>query len=351
MAALLPSLSVAQTTNEGMIFLTRKQIVDGAMKEGKLYVTPGLDDSTIALLLKAFQKKYPFIQADGRVVDGIPAAEKQVLEMSTGKANVDAVRLHSTHYSQYFGHNLLARYDFKGMVKAGHLKIPLEMIDDSAGVIVWLGSQFGLISYNSKLVSAEKAPKGWESCLDPAWKGKFSVDTKPNIFTWLRPVWGEEKIVDFSRKLKDNDPVWSRGNTRNMTLLASGEVLMNCGMLLHSVHELLRKDPTAPVKTVIPDPFPMSQQEPEAVYTAAKHPHAALLWIEFLASREGQELAEAEQPGRSSYLVEGTLTNKLVKGGTRLSLCLPDCRIWEDKMMERIAVEAWKLPKVGYSPK
>ena len=237
---------VSAQTKEGAIFLTRKQIMEGARKEGKLSITPGHGRKVIPKLVKAFQKKYPFIKTRFNVVKGITASEKQLFEMQAGTANLDAFRLFSTYYGQYFKHNLFKRIDFKGMAKAGHLEIPLEMIDDS-GLIVWLGSQFGVITYNSKLVPPEKAPKGWESCLDPQWKGKFSVDTKPSVFTWLKPAWGVEKVLDFASKLKKNQPIWSRGHTRNVTLLAAGEIYMNCGTYLHSAERILKKDPTAPI--------------------------------------------------------------------------------------------------------
>jgi hypothetical protein len=93
----------------------------------------------------------------------------------------------------------------------------------------------------------------------------------------------------------------------------------------------------------------MSFHEPEAVYVRAKDSNAGLLWIEFLASREGQAEVDAAEPGRGSFFIEGTLANKLAKGAN-VSLCATACRGREEKVMTMIAVEAWGLPKVGYSP-
>jgi hypothetical protein len=49
--------------------------------------------------------------------------------------------------------------------------------------------------------------------------------------------------------------------------------------------------------------------------------------------------------------MEGTLANKLKKEAANVSLCGNDCRGTEDKLMQRIATEAWGFPKVGYEPK
>jgi len=332
-----------------MISLTREQILDGAKKEGKIRVIPGHDETVIPTIVKAFQKKYPFLQATWAIVTGIEGGQRQLFEMTAGSSNVDAFSPSSAFFADYFRKDLIKKYDYKAMSKAGHLKIPPEMVDDS-GTLVWLGSNTGVLTYHGKLVPADKAPKSWESCLDPYFKDKFSVDTKPNILTWLTPRWGEEKIISFARRLKENSPVFSRGNTRNITQLVSGEVVMNCGMYIHTARRVLKQDPSAPIRMVIPDPFPISYHEPEGVYAHSKNPHAALLWIEFLASKEGQELVDAHEPGRGSFLVEGTLAHKYSKG-SNVSVCADQCREREEKLMQRIAVDAWGVPKVGAAPK
>ncbi|HWP60934.1 MAG TPA: extracellular solute-binding protein [Candidatus Acidoferrales bacterium] len=338
--------ALAQSPKE-RVMLSKAQIMEGAKKEGKLTVSPAFDEKSIPVLVKAFEKKYPFIKVSWTSADGIPAYQRQLFELSSGRAHLDVFSTNIAFWSEYFKQNVVKNVDFRGMAQAGHLSIHPEMVDDS-GMVVWLGSYTGVLVYNTKLVPPDRAPKSWEACLDPYFKGKFSVDTKPNVLAWLTPAWGEEKLLALARRIKDNNPLWSRGNTRNLTLLGSGEVLMNCGNYVHSTQRAIKQDPN--LKMVVPDPFPMSFHEPEAIYAGAKNVHSALLWIEFLASREGQELAESLEPGRASFLVEGTLAHRLKKGAN-VSLCGNDCRGTEDKIMERIATQAWGFPKVGFEPK
>ena len=335
-------------TKEEKIVLTRTQIMEGAKKEGKLSVSPGFDDSAIPTIVKAFEKKYPFIKVTSSFAEGIPALQRQLFEMSAGRATLDAFNSNISFWTEYFKQNVIKKFDFKAMAKAGHLNIPLEMIDDS-GMVVWLGTNTGVLVYNTKSVQPDKTPKGWDACVDPEWKGKFSVDTKPNVFAWLVSSWGDEKLLSYARRVKENGALWGRGNQR-LVALAQGEVQMLCGNYIHSTQRLLRQDPSAPIKMVVPNPFPMSFHEPEAIYTGAKNPHAALLWLEYLASKEGQEVTESIEPGRGSFLVEGTMAYKMAKG-VNVSLCGAECRDKEDKLMQRIATEAWGFPKVGYVPK
>jgi iron(III) transport system substrate-binding protein len=349
LAGMLRSAPAGSQTKGGMLAPTKDEILAAAKQEGKLSLVPGFDKTTIIPLVAAFTKKYPFIDVSFDLVTGIAAGQRQLFEMAAGKATVDAFSPSAAHWSEYFKQNLIKKYDFRAMAKAGQLKIPVEMLDES-GVIAWLGTNTGVLAYNTKLVTADKAPKGWDSCLDPQWKGKLSVDTKPNTLTWLIPAWGVEKVFDFARKLKGNDPIWVRGQTGTLARMAAGEIAVDCSMYFHTARRSLIRDPVQPLKLVIPNPVPLSFHEPEGIYVNAKHPYAGLLWIEFLASKEGQDIIDSVDPGKASFLVEGTLANNLLKGA-KVSLCAGGCRDQEDKMMERIATEAWGLPKVGVAPK
>ena len=73
---------------------------------------------------------------------GIEAGQRQLFEMTAGTSNADAFNLSAAFFSDFFSKNLIKGYDFKAMAKAGHLKIPMEMIDDT-GVVVWLATNTG----------------------------------------------------------------------------------------------------------------------------------------------------------------------------------------------------------------
>ncbi|MGH7848031.1 MAG: ABC transporter substrate-binding protein [Candidatus Binatia bacterium] len=345
----LKSSTLAQT-REAAPVQNREEIVARAKQEGKLSLVPGYDKSTIAPLVSAFKKKYPFIDVSWQMVTGIAAAQRQLFDLAAGKTSVDVFSPSTAFLSEYFKQDLIKKYDLKGMAQKGQIKIPTGMIDES-GDIVWLGSNVGVFVYNTKQVSADQAPKRWGECLDPKWKGKIGVDTKPNTLTWLIPAWGEEKVLGFARSLKANDPVWVRGQTGSLARMAGGEFIVDCSMYLHTSSRYLKKDPTAPIKIVIPeDIVGVSFHEPEAIYARAQNPHAGLLWIEFVASKEGQALVDTQDPGKASFLGEDTLAATVMKGH-KVSICGGDCRNQEEPMMGKIAVQAWGLPKVGQSPK
>jgi iron(III) transport system substrate-binding protein len=340
-------LSMAQS-KPGTIYDSKAHILEGAKKEGKLLLHPALrpeyDKATIPELLKAFGKKYPFIQPGWGQSKNEPRANaRETLdELIAGATVVDVLGFSGSFPNEYLERDLLRKYDLKAMARDGQLMVPPEMIDDT-GMIVWPSNNTGVLTYNSKLIAADGAPTGWTSCLAPQWKGKFSVDANPNMLTWLIPRWGEERLFEFAAKLKDNGAVFNRGNTRNLALLAEGKVSLNCGMYIHPMSRMLKKDPALPIKMVVPDPIPITFHDPQSIYAAAKNPHAALLWLEFLASREAQQIVEMSEPGRGSFLVEGNLTHQLAKTAN-LSVCNVACLLKGNKIADRIATELWGLP-------
>jgi iron(III) transport system substrate-binding protein len=330
--------------------LSKEEILAGAKKEGRLIFATAHEETTVPHLVNAFKKKFPFIkEVNFHSVSGIPAGQKELFELAAGKSNVDVFTPHSVFWSEYFKQDLFAKYNLRDLAKARQLQIPAEMIDDS-DVAVWTSTNSSIIVYNRDLVPADKVPAGWESCLDPYWKGKFAVDTKPNVLAWLAARWGEEKVLSYAKKLKENQPIWVRGNTGALTRAAAGEIPLVCGTYNHTTQRQLMKDPNTPLRIVAPNPLGISFHEPFAVYGKAKNPNAALLWIEFLVSNEAQQIVDRLDPGKAFFMIEGTLANKLMKGN-EASICTSQCRGREEKLMERIAVEAWGLPKVGAAAK
>jgi hypothetical protein len=330
-----------QSSSE-LIYETRAHILEDAKKEGKLIVSPGFEESTTPHLIEAFKKKYPFIT--NVVWSKPPDFRKQLADLIDGKIEVDAFRPAPNVWSQYFSNNLIRKYDYKKIAQNGQLNIAQQMIDDS-GVVVWSGSIIGVLAYNPNRVGND-LPKGWESCVDAKWSGKFTVDSKPNVLASLAASWGEEKLIDYARKLKQNQPIIVRGSTLGLNKLAAGEFSFMCGVYLHALERFVRDNPSAPIKRLVVDPLPAAFHEPTAVFARATNRHAALLWIEFLASPEGQQVLDAVDPGRASFLVEKTLAHKLASGA-KVSVCSTGCRDREDDLIKRIAVDAWGLPKVG----
>jgi ABC-type Fe3+ transport system substrate-binding protein len=175
-----------------------------------------------------------------------------------------------------------------------------------------------VIVYNASLVPADRVPKTWQDCLDPHWKGRFIVLTRPHPWVGLWPAWGEEKTIQFAKRLKENQPIWGRAsNLENALQVTTGEVPMLCGIHYTTIFNVLRRDPQAKITPIFPSETPVGMGETIGILKGAKNPNAAFLLAGWLASLEGQK--GEEKIGRASPFIEGTETGRrLQKAGVKV---------------------------------
>jgi iron(III) transport system substrate-binding protein len=329
---------------KGQIFLgSRDEIVSKAKQEGKLRVVSGLVDS-LPPTTAAFKKRYPFIDLQVEVLKGVDLGPRALLQVEGGAAkDLDIMRTHTDFYSDWLPH--LWKVDLLGMAEHGVLAIPPKMIDPVNRNVIALVSRFAAVPYNKNLVSPGQVPKTWDDMLKPQWKGrKFGVDIRPQELAALVPAWGLEKTVDYARKVSAQQPIWSRGGTRALVALAAGEIpLYLFGANYASVIRAQRKDTLAVIQYTVLEPVPLRIGVEQAILATSRNPHAALLWIEFMAGPEGQKLIDEHEPLTASVYSKGSATEQAVRG-KKLSVVS-----WEnnEKMEQWIAklVEAYGFPK------
>jgi ABC-type Fe3+ transport system substrate-binding protein len=189
------------------------------------------------------------------------------------------------------------------------------MIDPNNRNVVAEASAIDCIAYNKRLITPEKVPNKWEDFLKPEFKGnKFLVDINPSSFANLIPELGEAWVIEYARKLKEQDPIWVRGQPRALTSIAAGEYGLHQLTYYHSCIRVVKKDPTNSLVCKVIEPVPAGLREPEAVIETAAHPYAALLWIEFLATPTGQQIIDEYDPLKSSIFAPGSELEKVIRG-------------------------------------
>jgi iron(III) transport system substrate-binding protein len=314
-----PSLIQAkkEADAKGYIFYTtHDQIVNAAKKEGKLRVSSGLESANFKPLLAAFKQKYPFVtDIQFGEVQGTDSYQRFILEMKAGASkewDVPHIPIDfALEYPPY-----LAKHDILGMAKQGVLKIDPRMIHPVERNMVAVTSNLTVVPYNKKLISSDKVPTKWEDFLKPEFKGKqILADIRPLSLAGLVPAWGLEKTLVFAGNLAAQQPVWGSGATRLNTRIASGEYPVYLASNFSSVKRAMSKDPTGTLSYKIVEPIPTRVVDQSCgILKTSDHPHAALLWIEFLSSREGQEIIDKHEPLRASLFTSGSATEQITRG-------------------------------------
>jgi len=159
---------------------------------------------------------------------------------------------------------------------------------DSKGYWVDYFDSYNVIGYNTQLVARDQAPKSWEDLLDPKWKGKIALDEEN--FSWygaMTQKWGKEKTQRYMRTLAKQDIQLRNGQTLIAQLMAAGEFSVAM-VLAHRIEKM--KEQGAPVEWVTTlDPVTASLH-PIGIAAKAPNPNAAKLFIDFILSKDGQQL-------------------------------------------------------------
>ena len=150
------------------------------------------------------------------------------------------------------------------------------------------------IAYNTKMVSAQEAPKTWEDLADPKWKGrKIIIEARLVPFAMLGTEWGKGKAVELTKKiLSQQQPLIVQGGTTVANALAGGQVSIAVGTYAFTIEGLKKQG--AAVDWVAVSPLPVLTSA-EGVLKTAAHPNAGRFFAGWMGTPEGQKIRYASR--------------------------------------------------------
>jgi iron(III) transport system substrate-binding protein len=261
---------------------TDPKIVEAAKKEGEIiwYTSMAVDQAKP--LMDAFQKKYPAINPVLVRLGGGAIMNRVLTETRAGKFAFDVVGGRGEMIQLFRERGIITPY-----VSAESKMIDSDAFDKQGYwyaqyVVPWA------LGYNTTQVKKEEVPRTYEALLDPKWKdNKISVDTEGYlVLQGLMSAWGKEKAIDYMKKLAAQNPVLARGNTERAVLASAGQY----PLILAYAHTIEReKFKGAPMEWVALEPA-VVEIDPQMIGSKAPHPNAARLFMDYILSREGQEM-------------------------------------------------------------
>ena len=312
----VPAPTYGQETNaEGYVtYSSHEELVEAARAEsGTLMVTMGHDQDVVDEVIELFTSKYDFVEAQGQEVGDADA--RILLELQAGTHQGDIIHVEEEEgLDNYYPH--LYKLDFLAMAKEGVVDIPVEMINPEEPQVVAVGSALAGVSYNADVLPAHLVPDSYEDLLNPELKDSGLLWTDVSQATGIAAlftVWGEDRVIDYAKKLGEQNPVWTTGATRSITAMAAGETAIGSLNHYHSVVRIQQRD--APhIRAVLIEPVPVRLNELLAINANSTMPATAALFIEFTASLEVQEIFNREGPIQGSVFREGSEAANLVEG-------------------------------------
>ncbi|TRZ70112.1 MAG: extracellular solute-binding protein [Rhodocyclaceae bacterium] len=296
-----------------------QRLIEGARKEGSVSIYTSLNPKDSMPIVEAFEKKYNIKVSMWRA-SGEKMTQRALTEARAGRFTPDVLESDGIEMEILAREKLLEEFSspaFKEMPASAFPKHRLYVADRF---------NFFTIAYNTNLVKPEEVPNSYQDLLLPRWAGKIGIEAgDADWFAGLVKSMGEKDGMAFFRKLADSRPQIRTGHTLISELVAAGEIPIAAAVYNHAVERLAQKG--APIKWKALAP---TMGRPGAIGVArnAPHPHAALLFADFMLSREGQELIKKRHRVPVSTKVGSELNDfpfQLIEPG----LMLDESEKWE----------------------
>ncbi|HEY7062338.1 MAG TPA: ABC transporter substrate-binding protein [Chloroflexota bacterium] len=157
------------------------------------------------------------------------------------------------------------------------------------GTAVAAASRAPGITYNTQRLTGDAVPTTLQDLLKPRYKGRIASTSYAAFWDRVATpeIWGEQRTIDYVTRLADQVAGLTRCGESER--LATGEfdlLAIDCG------GDEARKGQAAgaPLGYVIPSDAAMVAYWYMAVPRNARHPNTAKLWINYVLSREGQDV-------------------------------------------------------------
>ncbi|MGE5819712.1 MAG: ABC transporter substrate-binding protein [Deltaproteobacteria bacterium] len=291
--SLVPRVAPAQTREEMLQAISKwrgsereTKLREGARKEGGLvwYSSTTAEDSLA--LSRKFQEAYPFVKVQHLRSSSEKMLERILLESRAGSFKADVVALPEIELEILIQKKLLLKH-------AG-LEQQLFPANVKDGRGFWTGIYLTawVTAYNTKLVSAQAAPKSYADLLNPRWKGQMAMDVEP--YSWfdtsrryLESRHGRASAIEYFKKLAGQEIQWRKGHSLIAQLASAGEFPIAAEMQVHSVERL--KAQGAPLEWAALDGVIPINNVGVGIANAGSNVHASVLFYDFLLSRAGME--------------------------------------------------------------
>src|SRR3989475_7112433 len=264
--------------------------VEAARKEGKVVWYTSLGLSSSEKVAKLFEAAYPGISVEVHRTGSQRILQRVMQELQANLKIVDVIHTSDAgHFVLLKEKKLLMKYTPPGVdaFPAG--------FKDRDGYYYGLRATVNVIAYNTKLVPAAEARKGWKDVLDPKWKGKL-VTAHP-VYSGVISTHVLALVHlhgwEYFKQLAQNKLMLVQSAVAPAGVVASGErqVAVNGGDYYY--YQMKKKG--NPIEVVYPKEGVPLVVSPTAIAGFAPHPNAAKLFTDFTFSRELQQvMADSE---------------------------------------------------------
>ncbi len=202
----------------------------------------------------------------------------------------------------------------------------------------WVGTFIDIFvqGYNTDKIKKEELPVAYQDLLDPKWKGRLGIEAgDQHWFAAVMQELGQAKGTKLFKDIVDANGISVRkGHALLTNLVASGEVPL--GLTLYSNKPVQLKEKGAPIDWFVIAPV-IAQFRTIGLLRKAPHPHAAMLFYDFMLS-EAQRILSRQYYVPASNSIDAPLKKlplKFIDPGVFLDMNDKWIKMFEETVTKR----------------
>jgi len=258
-----------------------KILIEGAKREGQ--VTFYNSHTWFRTFVKDFEKKYPFIKVSEWRNDSKNLIRRVTEEFKSGRFLVDVVET----TPEVMG---LLKKDgaFQEFYSPQARFYPDDVKAKGKNGLYYLGDRetYNSLGFNTTLVPASEAPKTLKDLLNPKWKGKMAIAGTSTGVRWIGSMLDNQGREFLDKFAEQEVRVQDMAAAALAGLVVSGEVALS--PTIFDANVSVAKQTGAPIDWRALEPV-VTTVGYSALTIKAPNPHAALLLLDYIHSKEGQQ--------------------------------------------------------------
>jgi len=254
---------------------------EGARKEGQMVFYTSMSLSDYPKIMAAFEKAFPILKTNTFRSTPSGVFRRVDTESRAGRYAVDVVGSAPVEMWQLKQRKLSASY-----VSPERKAFPSGSYDAEG---YWASFEVTpiVLAFNTKMVPPQEVPQHYEDLLHPKWRGKMSLGTEEyEWFDVMLAYMGRKKGLEYMKALAGQElHMPGSSSVMRVNLMMAGESAIAIAARGRRVTEY--KEKGAPIDLRALDPYP-GEPNSLALMHRAPHPHAAILFFDWILSEEGQ---------------------------------------------------------------
>ncbi len=268
----------------------RKAVVEeGARKEGEVIWYTSMSLTDFPKIVGAFEKFAPYVKVRTNRLSQSSIMAKIDTEARAGRFMVDVVASAPMEMWE------LKQKGYSASYLSPELKaFPAGSFDPQG---YWSSTEVTplVLAFNTGLVPSEEAPRSYQDLLLPKWRGKMNFGS--DEYAWYSVMldgMGKAKGLEYMKALARQQLHIPGGSSiMRLQLMLAGESAIAIAARGRRATEY--KEKGAPIDYRLLDPYP-GEPNGLALMRRSAHPHASILFIDWMLSEEGQTVLAQQIP-------------------------------------------------------